>query len=128
MSKKKCNDRRRTNRPPKASQYKPGQSGNPYGRPRKRKSTLEDDVKDVFGKEREITIDGQTEPTSIRKLILEQIGRGAAQGDPKMIKMSIPFLKIMDDAPEFEVLPEDRKILESFMKNFNDDGSEKDED
>lgn len=127
MSKKKCNDGRRNNQPPKDSQFQPGQSGNPMGRPKKKKSTYEDEIKNVFGREREITIDGQIQHKSIRQLILEQIGVGAAKGDPKMIKMSIPFLKIMDDAPEFEVFPEDKKILEDFKKHFDENGDLKDE-
>ena len=126
--KKKCTDGRRDNQPPIEHRWKPGQSGNLNGRPKKRKSTFEDDIKAVFGKEREVTIDGQTEVRSIRQLILEQIGRGAAQGDPKMIKLSTPFLKIMDDAPEFEVLPDDHKIIEEFEKRFNDDGEPSNED
>ena len=121
MSSKKHKDGRRNNQPPKEHQYKPGQSGNPLGRPKKRKSTFEDEIKDAFGKEREVTIDGKTEVRNMRQLILEQIARGAAQGDPKMLKMSLPFLKIMDDAPEFEILPEDRKIIEDFKKQFGDD-------
>jgi len=32
MAKAKCVDRRRFNRPPVASQFKPGQSGNPGGK------------------------------------------------------------------------------------------------
>lgn len=128
MSKENREDGRRNNQPPKDHQYKPGQSGNPLGRPKKRKSTFEDEIKTVFGKEREITIDGKVEVRSMRQMILEQIARGAAQGDPKMIKQSIPFLKIMDDAPEFETLPEDKDIIEDFLKQFNEDGSKKDED
>ena len=121
MSNKKRKDGRRNNQPPKEHQYKPGQSGNPLGRPKKRKSTFEDDIKAVFGTEREVTIDGKTEVKTLRQLILQQIGIGAAKGDHKMIKLSQPFLKIMDDAPEFEILPEDRKIIEDFKKQFGDD-------
>ncbi len=82
----------------------------------------------MFAKEREITIDGKTELIRMRQVILEQVARGAAKGDHKMIKMAIPFLKSMEDAPEFEVMPEDRKILQSFMNKFDKDGNQKDED
>lgn len=129
MSKKKnSKDGRRNNQPPKNTQFKPGQSGNPLGRPRKKKSTYEDDIKAVFGTEREVTIDKKEQVKTIRQLILEQIGIGAAKGDPKMIKLAIPFMKIMDDAPDFEILPEDLKIIEDFKKRFNDDGEPNDED
>lgn len=120
------NDGRRNNRPPREHMFKPGESGNPMGRPKKVKSTFESEIKSVFGQEREVTIDGQARTATMRQLILEQIARGAAKGDPRMMKMCIPFLKIMDDAPEFEMLPEDNKVLQDFLKRFNDDGGAKD--
>ena len=128
MSKDNRKDGRKNNSPPDEYKFKKGQSGNPAGRPRKKKSTFDDEIKAVFGAQREITIDGETRTISMRQLIIEQIARGAAQQDPKMIKMSLPFLKSMDDAPELEILPEDKKIIDDFMKQFSDDGGPKDED
>ncbi len=125
MSKDNHKDGRKNNNPPDEHKFKPGQSGNPAGRPRKKKSTFDDEIKAVFGTEREVTIDGQTQVKSLRQLILEQIGVGATKGDPKMIKMAIPFMKSMDDAPELEILPEDKKIIDDFMKQFTDDGGDK---
>ena len=61
-------------------------------------------------------------------MILEQMAHGAAQGDHKMIRMCIPFLKSMDDAPELEILSEDKKIMDDFMKQFTSDGGPKDEE
>lgn len=127
MTKRTQGDGRRHNRPPREHQFKPGESGNPLGRPKKAKSTFESEIKAVFGQEREVTIDGQPRMATMRELILEQVARGAAKGDAKMIKMSIPFLKIMDDAPEFEVLPEDKQIIQEFMKRFTKEGDLPDE-
>ena len=127
MSNDKSKDGRRNNRPPHEHMFKPGQSGNPLGRPKKVKSTFESEIKSVFGQEREVTIDGYIQNTTMRQLILEQIARGAAKGDPRLIKLSIPFLKIMDDAPEFEIMPEDKKVIQDFLNRFNDDGNSTDE-
>lgn len=127
MSKKDGKDGRSNNQPPIETRFKKGQSGNPKGRPKKRPSTFESEVKSAFGEERQIKINGTVKTISMRQLILEQIARGAAQGDHKMIKLSIPFMKTMDDAPEFEVLPEDKKALAAFLENFNEDGSTKNE-
>jgi hypothetical protein len=63
----------------------------------------------------------------LRQLILERVGVGAAKGDAQMIKLALPFMKSMDDAPELEILPEDKKIIDDFMKQFSDDGGSKDE-
>lgn len=118
MTKKKYTDGRRNNRPPKHTQFKPGQSGNPNGAPKKGSPTLLEDINDVFGRKRKITIDGETQDTTTRKIILEQIAREAAKGDIKMIKVALPFLKIMDDTPQFELLPEDREALKYFEEKF----------
>jgi hypothetical protein len=128
MNKDNKGDGRQNNRPPGEHMYKPGESGNPLGRPKKVKSTFESEIKSVFGQKRDVTIDGQTQNTTMRQLILEQIARGAAKGDPRMIKLSLPFLKIMDDAPEFEILPEDKKVIQNFLKRFSDDGGAADAD
>jgi hypothetical protein len=128
MSKDNRKDGRKNNNPPDEHKFKKGQSGNPAGRPRKKKSTFDDEIKDVFGTEREVVIDGQPKVKSLRQLILEQVGVGAAKGDAQMIKLALPFMKSMDDAPELEILPEDKKIIEDFIKQFNDDGGQKDEE
>ncbi len=128
MSNNDREDGRKNNNPPEEHKFKPGQSGNPAGRPRKKKSTFEGEIKAVFGTEREVTIDGQIQVKCLRQLILEQIGIGAAKGDAKMIKLAIPFMKSMDDAPELEIFPDDKKIIDDFMNQFSEDGGPKDED
>ena len=127
MSKKKHKDRRKDNCPPFENQWKPGQSGNPNGRPRKLMKTFENELKIVFGREQSIPLDGKIQTLTTRVLILEQLARHAAKGDPRMIKLCLPFLKIMDDSPEFEIMPEERQYLKNFIKKFNNDGSIKHE-
>lgn len=128
MTKKTGGDGRRSNCPPKEHQFKPGTSGNPNGRPKKKKSTMADEIQEVFGRSREVTIDGIKQHRSMRQLILEQVATGAAKGDPKMIKLAMPIIKTMDDAPEFEILPEDRQIINDFKKRFTEEGDQTDEE
>lgn len=128
MNDKKKTDGRKYNQAPEEYQFKKGVSGNPKGRPKKKKDTFMDEIKRVFGQMHEIKVNGTTQTVSTRELILQQMARGAAKSDPRMIQMSIPFMKSMDDAPEFELLPEDEKIIRNFQAQFNEKGEKIEED
>lgn len=73
-------------RPPRASQFKPGHSGNPKGRPKGSKS-LRRELERELGER--IPIDGgdRRRKIPLRRLILKQLVRLAAKGDLKGIAM-----------------------------------------
>jgi hypothetical protein len=113
-------------KPPKNTRFG-AKNGNPINRKGRKKirTTLEDEIKAVFSAKMPVKVDGKSVPLSKRQIILEQVANGAVKGDPTMIKIALPFLKTMDDAPAFEPLPEDEAILKIFKEQFSDDGNEK---
>lgn len=113
-------------KPPKHSQYKAGQSGNPKGKPKKNR-TLQEEVRDILNAKVPVTINGKKTYVTKRELLLEQIVNTAINKNPTMVRLAMPLLKLADDAPEFEVLPEDEKALKALFAGFNKDGGKKDE-
>lgn len=113
-------------KPPKNTRFG-SKNGNPINRKGRKKTytTLEDEIKAVFSAKMPIKVDGKSVQISKRQIILEQVANGAAKGDPTMIRIAMPLLKVMDDAPAFEPLPEDEAVLKLFKDKFNDDGSDK---
>ena len=106
----------------KATQFKPGKSGNSKGRPKKQSSTFESEVKAVLNKLTTVKIDGEYEEMSKRQLVIEQIVNLAIKGNPTMARLTLSLMKVADDIPELEVLPEDEAILKALMAQFNEEG------
>lgn len=111
-------------KPPKHTQFAPGVSGNPRGKPRKNR-TFEEEVQAVLGTRVPVTINGKKTYVTKRQLLLEQIINGAINKNPTMMRLALPLLRLSDGVPDFEILPEDQKTLQALMKNFNNDGSVK---
>jgi hypothetical protein len=111
-------------KPPKHTRFQPGVSGNPKGKPRKN-TTLQEEVKTILSTRVPVTMGGKKIYVTKRQLLLEQIINGAINKDARMMRLAIPLLSLADDAPEFEILPDDEKALRMLLKKFNDDGSEK---
>lgn len=106
----------------KTTQFKSGKSGNLKGRPKKQSSTFESEVKAVLSKLTTVKIDGEYAEISKRQLVIEQIVNLAIKGNPTMARLTLSFMKVADDIPELEVLPEDEAALKAFMAQFNEEG------
>lgn len=119
MVKKNHKDGRRHNKPPEHSRFKPGQSGNLKGRPKK-SNTFQQDVNEVLNAKVLITVNGKKTYITKRKLLIERVVNEVIE-NPKMVRIAMPLIKMGDNVPEFEVLPEDTKAL---LDLLNDMGGE----
>lgn len=106
-------------RPPRKNQWKPGQSGNPKGRPKGRKSNATI-LREILDKRLEVPVDGRIRLISVRELMLTRFADAGLKGDLK----SGFYLLERDDAAEKIEAPqepkgsmEDREIIEAFLKS-----------
>jgi hypothetical protein len=106
-------------RPPPETRWKPGQSGNPKGRPKGRKSNATI-LREILDRKLKVPIDGRMRAVSVRELMLTRFADAALKGDIKVGS----FLLQRDDAAETEHSPqtpeataEDREIIEAFLRS-----------
>jgi hypothetical protein len=88
-------------RPPKHSQFKPGQSGNPRGRPRGAKdhSKL---LNRALDETLPITENGRKGKVTKRVAMYKQLANRAAQGDLRAIQIILRALNTLEERPDWE--------------------------
>lgn len=87
-------------KPPKHTRFKPGQSGNPRGRPRKNRS-IEDMIKRELDLTIAITEGGRELRISKREAIIKQFVNRAIKGDAKPLQMMLAHLEKHKDVEPF---------------------------
>ncbi len=98
-------------KPSPDKQFKPGQSGNPKGRPKGRKNTMTM-LQDILDGKMTIVENGKKMKISRRAVILRQIINAAVKSDLKATALLLPLI-IADD-----ISREDReKVIKSFHSN-----------
>ena len=104
-------------KPPKDSQWKPGQSGNPNGRPRK-----SNDFKKILGRELsdELAIieGGQRGRFSKLELVAKKLVHDTLKGDLRAMKILLPYIAEQQDVAGFEPNVADRMAFEELMRNY----------
>jgi hypothetical protein len=116
-------------RPPKKTQFKPGQSGNPKGRKRKPKS-LQAQMQRAAAKKVRINEGGKAKLLPLQEVIIRSIVNKAAKGDLRAASFVFNVLQ----SPEFAdtdvisqntLSSEDQAMFEQVMKQFEGtDGSD----
>ncbi len=103
-------------KPPRHSQFKPGQSGNPSGRPKGAKS-FETELEDVLKQQTAVTSGGQTRYVSTVKAVLLRLRHKALSGELPAIDR---FLGLManrkgDNESNTPTPEEDAEIVDMFL-------------
>ena len=105
-------------RPPREYQFKPGQSGNPKGRPKKNKSFAED-IKDEMNELIQIQEQGKLKKITKQTALIKRLITDALSGKASAIKLLFPVLLSKDfEEKDFEedLSQEDHAILEDYIK------------
>ena len=105
-------------KPPKHTQFKPGQSGNPAGRPKgakNLKTDLEEELRELIT----VREGGNQKIVSKQRAMLKSLTAKAVQGDPRAAAIVIDMMYRLlheDDAEDTSrgTSPDDKAILKAF--------------
>jgi hypothetical protein len=106
-------------RPPEATRFQPGKSGNPKGRPKGPKS-VGAVLQDILHRRLEVTENGRTRRVPFLEVMLSRLANEAVRTDPRALKLMLSLMDRYAEAPEVgpqleEMLAEDRDILMRFL-------------
>jgi hypothetical protein len=101
-------------RPPKHTRFRPGQSGNRKGRPKKSKN-LDTLILQELDRKVRVTEAGTPKKVSKREAIVLKLVNGGLAGDPRQLEFLLKYLRSTDAPDEFVPAPEDDALLDSFL-------------
>ena len=108
-------------KPPKASQFKPGQSGNPKGRPKGTKN-LATDLQEEIEEKILISESGQQLKTTKQRAMLKTLMAKALKGDVRaadsVIKLIVGLLNMRDNATDDHIEEDDLEILKAYQEQL----------
>lgn len=105
-------------KPPRKNQFKPGQSGNPKGRPKLVKS-FSDDLKEESEELLTITENGKKIRTTKQRIFIKKVYNAALSGDKTAMK---ELVKLLGSLPEKvkeikeELSESDKTILQEYVE------------
>lgn len=107
-------------RPPQSTRWKPGQSGNPKGRP-KGSRPVGAVLQDIIQQKVSVTESGKTRRFSTLEVIIRQLANDAMRSDSRAIKLLLSLLDRYGESPAAkvalgEMLAEDREILTQYLR------------
>ena len=109
-------------RPPRHTQFKPGQSGNPRGR-RKGSRGIRTDLHAELNSKLTIQINGRPVSATKQQLMLKTLAARAASGDVRAAGLLLPLIIQVfgyeDRGAERQTLsPQDQEILDALLRSY----------
>lgn len=106
-------------KPPKEHQFRPGQSGNPKGRPKDARN-LATDLKEELEEKIVVTEGGRQKEMSKQRAMVKTLVAKALKGDTRaaqtLITLKLGVEQAESDRPGEEILPaDDKALLEQFF-------------
>jgi len=112
-------------KPPKDSQFRPGQSGNKKGRPKDHRNTY-NMLTEVLDQKISIKENGRDLRISKKLAMIMQLVNKAVKGDVKAINSLLPHMLMADVKEEDKnkilasISQDDREIITNYLKNVSD--------
>lgn len=97
-------------KPPKKTQFKKGQSGNPKGRPKNSKN-FRTDLDEVLGQPVTVNENGKTRTVSSQMAVLKRLREQALKGDPRALDRLLKLAEERSD--EVEAQQSERSLSQS---------------
>ncbi len=113
-------------KPPKSGQFKPGQSGNPKGRPSGSKNIYKL-LDDIVNEKIQMTKNGKPVKISKKQAMLLQAANKAVQGDLKALQTLLPVMAEADNKNDelakaaTAIRQDDIEILKQYLKENNNE-------
>jgi hypothetical protein len=106
-------------RPPKATQFAKGESGNPRGRP-KGTRTVGAMLQEILRQKIAVTENGKTRRLPALEVILRRLANDAMRSEPRALKLLLALNDRYGDSAQTDlhlddILAEDKAILASFL-------------
>jgi len=107
-------------RPPEATRFAAGKSGNPKGRP-KGSRTVGAVLQDIIRQKIAVTENGKTRRIPALEVMLRRLANDAMRSEPVALKLMLSLFDRYGQSPEAtikldEILEEDKAILANFLR------------
>jgi hypothetical protein len=107
-------------RPPRVHQFKPGQSGNPRGRPKgvKNEATI---LRDLLNRKIDIREGGRVRKITVFEAILLRFTEDALKGNTKTAAFLFnryAGIQAGESQPATDISEDDREVLDAFVRRF----------